>query len=71
VWGVWGSRPLLTFDIPQTALVVTLDTYDFRSGKTELTRGYITERLFSLVRYIFDLFKKRFVQQLKVQSYLQ
>jgi hypothetical protein len=29
VWGVWGSRPLLTFDIPQTALVATLDTYDF------------------------------------------
>jgi hypothetical protein len=31
VWGVWwvlGSRPLLTFDIPQTALVATLDTYD-------------------------------------------
>jgi hypothetical protein len=31
--GVWGlneqSRPLLTFDIPQTALVATLDTYDF------------------------------------------
>jgi hypothetical protein len=26
---VWGSRPLLTFDIPQTALVATLDTYDF------------------------------------------
>jgi hypothetical protein len=30
--GVWGlneqSRPLLTFDIPQTALVATLDTYD-------------------------------------------
>jgi hypothetical protein len=24
-----GSRPLLTFDIPQTALVATLDTYDF------------------------------------------
>jgi hypothetical protein len=23
------SRPLLTFDIPQTALVATLDTYDF------------------------------------------
>jgi hypothetical protein len=29
VWAVWGSRPLLTFDIPQTALVATLDTYDF------------------------------------------
>jgi hypothetical protein len=28
VWGVWGSRSLLTFDIPQTALVATLDTYD-------------------------------------------
>jgi hypothetical protein len=31
--GVWGlneqSRPLLTFDIPLTALVATLDTYDF------------------------------------------
>jgi hypothetical protein len=31
VWGVWGSRPLLTFDIPQTALVATLDTYDFNA----------------------------------------
>jgi hypothetical protein len=31
VWGVWGCgvRSLLTFDIPQTALVATLDTYDF------------------------------------------
>jgi hypothetical protein len=29
VWGVWGSRPLLTFDIPQTALVAILDIYDF------------------------------------------
>jgi hypothetical protein len=27
-----GSRPLLTFDIPQTALVATLDTYDFKIG---------------------------------------
>jgi hypothetical protein len=31
--GAWGlneqSRPLFTFDIPQTALVATLDTYDF------------------------------------------
>jgi hypothetical protein len=31
--GVWGSRPLLTFDIPQTALVATLDTYDLRNIK--------------------------------------
>jgi hypothetical protein len=43
VWGVWGEGgcvgggvvgccrvgSLLTFDIPQTALVATLDTYDF------------------------------------------
>jgi hypothetical protein len=43
VWGVWGVGgvgvgvcgrcggvgSLLTFDIPQTALVATLDTYDF------------------------------------------
>jgi hypothetical protein len=38
VWGVWGAwrcgrcggvGSLLTFDIPQTALVATLDTYDF------------------------------------------
>jgi hypothetical protein len=39
VCGVWGGgvcgvcgrshRPLLTFDIPQTAFVATLDTYDF------------------------------------------
>jgi hypothetical protein len=33
-WGVGGGRcggvgSLLTFDIPQTALVATLDTYDF------------------------------------------
>jgi hypothetical protein len=37
-WGVWGAwrcgrcggvGSLLTFDIPQTALVATLDTYDF------------------------------------------
>jgi hypothetical protein len=25
------SRPLLTFDIPQTALVATLDAYDFNN----------------------------------------
>jgi hypothetical protein len=35
VWGAWrcgrcgGVGSLLTFDIPQTALVATLDTYDF------------------------------------------
>jgi hypothetical protein len=33
VWGVWGAWALwgcgVTFDIPQTALVATLDTYDF------------------------------------------
>jgi hypothetical protein len=31
VWVVWGCgvRSLLTFVIPQTALVATLDTYDF------------------------------------------
>jgi hypothetical protein len=35
VWGVWGCGGVggvgvwLTFDIPQTALVATLDTYDF------------------------------------------
>jgi hypothetical protein len=28
--GVWGGGSLLTFDIPQTALVATLDTYDFK-----------------------------------------
>jgi hypothetical protein len=29
-WGGWGGvGSLLTFDIPQTALVATLDTYDF------------------------------------------
>jgi hypothetical protein len=36
VWGVGCGRcggvgSLLTFDIPQTALVATLDTYDFLS----------------------------------------
>jgi hypothetical protein len=31
-----GVGSLLTFDIPQTALVATLDTYDFiRNKKTE------------------------------------
>jgi hypothetical protein len=30
VWGVWGVCGVWgTFDIPQTALVATLDTYDF------------------------------------------
>jgi hypothetical protein len=35
LWGLWGCGrcegvgSLLTFDIPQTALVATLDTYDF------------------------------------------
>jgi hypothetical protein len=29
VGGVGGVGSLLTFDIPQTALVATLDTYDF------------------------------------------
>jgi glycerol-3-phosphate O-acyltransferase 3/4 len=29
VWGCGGVGSLLTFDIPQTALVATLDTYDF------------------------------------------
>jgi hypothetical protein len=45
VWGVCGGRgvcgrcgrcggvgSLLTFDIPQTALVATLDTYDFNNN---------------------------------------
>jgi hypothetical protein len=30
VWGVGVVGSLLTFNIPQTALVVTLDTYDFQ-----------------------------------------
>jgi hypothetical protein len=43
VWGVWGAwrcgrcggvGSLLTFDIPQTALVATLDTYDFIKSMT-------------------------------------
>jgi hypothetical protein len=29
LWGCGGVGSLLTFDIPQTALVATLDTYDF------------------------------------------
>jgi hypothetical protein len=39
VWGCGrcgrcgGVGSLLTFDIPQTALVATLDTYDFNSSK--------------------------------------
>jgi hypothetical protein len=44
VWGAWrcgrcgGVGSLLTFDIPQTALVATLDTYDFISLKMGRTR---------------------------------
>jgi hypothetical protein len=46
VWAVWGSGrcgrcggvgSLLTFDIPQTALVATLDTYDFTIVAVELS----------------------------------
>jgi hypothetical protein len=34
VWGVWGVVVVWgTFDIPQTALVATLDTYDFKIGR--------------------------------------
>jgi hypothetical protein len=29
VWAVWRSGRCGRFDIPQTALVATLDTYDF------------------------------------------
>jgi hypothetical protein len=41
VWGVWGSRPLLTFDIPQTALVATLDTYDFIKNLLTLSAKFV------------------------------
>jgi hypothetical protein len=45
VWGVWGCGgvgglgccrvgSLLTFDIPQTALVATFDTYDFYTRRS-------------------------------------
>jgi hypothetical protein len=37
VWGVGGVGSLLTFDIPQTALVATLDTYDFTNNQICLT----------------------------------
>jgi hypothetical protein len=35
VWALWGVGSLLTFDIPQTALVATLDTYDFTKVNTK------------------------------------
>jgi hypothetical protein len=41
------DSPLLTFDIPQTALVATLDTYDFLFTLCPLYRpeqGYIVGR---------------------------
>jgi hypothetical protein len=56
VWGVWGAwrcgrcggvGSLLTFDIPQTALVATLDTYDFL-----ITICSLLERLLLLVVYL-------------------
>jgi hypothetical protein len=34
--------PLLTFDIPQTALVATFDTYDFRYCILNFTCSIIT-----------------------------
>jgi hypothetical protein len=43
------SRPLLTFDIPQTALVATLDTYD-------LLQYYHTTRFQNVFFYIFELY---------------
>jgi hypothetical protein len=56
VWGGWGVGcgrcggvgSLLTFDIPQTALVATLDTYDFNfsnvRGGGKLRSNFLTER---------------------------
>jgi hypothetical protein len=38
-----GSRPLLTFDIPQTALVATLDTYHFMFFQLSTSFHYSTE----------------------------
>jgi hypothetical protein len=41
VWGVGGVGSLLTFDIPQTALVATLDTYDFILSRFMFGKKYI------------------------------
>jgi hypothetical protein len=44
-----SHRPLLTFDIPHTALVATLDTYDFsKPGHAKQKRGNVSTLLSEL-----------------------
>jgi hypothetical protein len=42
VGGVGGVGSLLTFDIPQTALVATLDTYDFYAINKTFAKYHIS-----------------------------
>jgi hypothetical protein len=53
VWAVWGSRPLLTFDIPQTALVATLDTYDFMQNGPCESKLLMVKIIFVIVFSVF------------------
>jgi hypothetical protein len=66
VWGVWGAwrcgrcggvGSLLTFDIPQTALVATLDTYDFIMYQCYTYNAYV-QFLFQAVVFKLDYFLK-------------
>jgi hypothetical protein len=55
VWGVWGCA-LLTFDIPQTALVATLDTYDFISRVPKNCLNQLDVNKQSLIRAHCSMF---------------
>jgi hypothetical protein len=49
-----------TFDIPQTALVATLDTYDFIIGVLHISTTYNGEKIQNGCRYFFfniDIFQ--------------
>jgi hypothetical protein len=52
VWGCGGVGSLLTFDIPQTALVATLDTYDLLN---EVVRKLTTCSLIHFFKQLPDL----------------